>query len=184
MRLLTELVADNFDQSSRTFVSALRSACRGSRRTRCCGAFIMLGTIYYSASPAADQGVFARPLRSWRRRGDGAASIAVLAAFRSAAVARPAVAAATRPKRASSKRSARKNRRRACHRGLDMRPRVPLRTLLGDHPATHALRQGTLASPIDAARFRRRRGAEPGLQTEVRDLEFDAAELALMTCRL
>jgi 4,5-dihydroxyphthalate decarboxylase len=62
-----------------------------------------------------------------------------------------------------------------------MRPRAPLRTLLGDYPATHALRQGTLASPIVPLDFADVAVPNRAFKRVVRDLEFDAAELALMT---
>src|SRR6476646_1661362 len=49
--LFTQLVADNFDQSSRTFVAALRECLAGLTADEILWRFhLMLGTIYYSAS--------------------------------------------------------------------------------------------------------------------------------------
>src|SRR4249920_1680224 len=49
--LFTQLVADNFDQSSRTFVAALRECLPGLTADEILWRFhFMLGTIYYSAS--------------------------------------------------------------------------------------------------------------------------------------
>jgi 4,5-dihydroxyphthalate decarboxylase len=59
--------------------------------------------------------------------------------------------------------------------------RVPLRTLLGDYPTTHALRQGTLASPVVPLDFADVAVPNKAFKRVVRDLEFDVAELALMT---
>ena len=56
-----------------------------------------------------------------------------------------------------------------------------LRTLLGDHPTTLALKQGQLASDkvaLDIADFPQ---AYLGFKRVVRDLEFDVAELAIVT---
>ncbi len=77
--LFTQLVADNFDQSSRTFVAALRECLPGLTADEILWRFhFMLGTIYYSASsPAAHQGVLAWTLRSGRSGGDRAAPGAV-----------------------------------------------------------------------------------------------------------
>ena len=62
-----------------------------------------------------------------------------------------------------------------------MRPRVPLRTLLGDYPTTHALRQGALTSPVVPLDFADVPVPNKAFKRVVRDLEFDVAELALMT---
>ena len=62
-----------------------------------------------------------------------------------------------------------------------MPTRVPWRTLLGDYPTTHALRQGTLASPVVALDFADVGVPNKAFKRVVRDLEFDVAELALMT---
>ena len=62
-----------------------------------------------------------------------------------------------------------------------MRPRVPLRTLLGDYPTTHALRQGSLTSSVMPLDFADVAVPNKAFKRVVRDLEFDAAELALMT---
>ena len=59
--------------------------------------------------------------------------------------------------------------------------RVPLRTLLGDYPTTHALRRGALASPVVPLDFADVAVPNKAFKRVVRDLEFDVAELALMT---
>src|SRR5580765_7666594 len=59
--------------------------------------------------------------------------------------------------------------------------RAPLRTLLGDYPATRALRQGALASPVVPLDFADVAVPNKAFKRVVRDLEFDVAELALMT---
>jgi 4,5-dihydroxyphthalate decarboxylase len=58
---------------------------------------------------------------------------------------------------------------------------TPLRTLLGDYPTTHALRQGRLTSPIVPLAFADVAVPNKAFKRVVRDLEFDVAELALMT---
>jgi 4,5-dihydroxyphthalate decarboxylase len=58
---------------------------------------------------------------------------------------------------------------------------TPLRTLLGDYPTTHALRQGTLTSLIVPLAFADVAVPNKAFKRVVRDLEFDVAELALMT---
>ena len=60
-----------------------------------------------------------------------------------------------------------------------MRP--PLRTLLGDHPATQAVRRGVVASPVVPLEFADVPVPNRAFKRVVRDLEFDVAELALMT---
>jgi 4,5-dihydroxyphthalate decarboxylase len=58
---------------------------------------------------------------------------------------------------------------------------MKLRTLLGDYPVTHALRSGALRSPaieLDCADVPR---AAAGFKRVVRALEFDVAELAIVT---
>ena len=55
------------------------------------------------------------------------------------------------------------------------------RTLLGDYPTTHALRRGTLASPTLSLTFEDVRVPNKAFKRVVRDLEFDVAEIALMT---
>jgi 4,5-dihydroxyphthalate decarboxylase len=62
-----------------------------------------------------------------------------------------------------------------------LEPRAPLRTLLGDHPATHALRCGALTSPAVPLAFADVAVPNKAFKRVVRDLEFDVAELALMT---
>ena len=59
--------------------------------------------------------------------------------------------------------------------------RTPLRTLLGDYPTTHALRRGTLTSPIAPLAFADVAVPNKAFKRVVRDLEFDVAEIALMT---
>ena len=59
--------------------------------------------------------------------------------------------------------------------------RAPLRTLLGDYSTTHALRQGRLASPVVPLDFADVAVPNKAFKRVVRDLEFDVAELALMT---
>ena len=60
-----------------------------------------------------------------------------------------------------------------------MRP--PLRTLLGDHPGDASRPPRGRHVSRRATRVRRRAGAERAFKRVVRDLEFDVAELALMT---
>jgi 4,5-dihydroxyphthalate decarboxylase len=55
------------------------------------------------------------------------------------------------------------------------------RTLLGDHPATRALRQGLVTSPGFTLDFADVAVPHKAFKRVVRDLEFDVAELALMT---
>ena len=57
----------------------------------------------------------------------------------------------------------------------------PWRTLLGDHPATRALRDGRVASSQVAFDFADVAVPHKAFKRVVRDLEFDVAELALMT---
>lgn len=59
--------------------------------------------------------------------------------------------------------------------------RSPLRTLLGDYATTHALRQGTLRSAIVALDFADVPVPNKAFKRVVRDVEFDVAEIALMT---
>ena len=59
--------------------------------------------------------------------------------------------------------------------------REPLRTLLGDYPTTRAVRQGTLISPRVPLAFADVTVPNKAFKRVVRDLEFDVAELALMT---
>ena len=58
--------------------------------------------------------------------------------------------------------------------------RSSLNTLLGDHPTTHALRSGSVASPLPLV-FADVPVPNKAFKRVVRDLEFDVAELALMT---
>lgn len=62
-----------------------------------------------------------------------------------------------------------------------MTARTPLRTLLGDYPTTHALRQGSLTSPTVPLAFADVAVPHKAFKRVVRDLEFDVAEIALMT---
>ena len=59
--------------------------------------------------------------------------------------------------------------------------RSSLNTLLGDHPTTHALRSGRVASPVVPLAFADVAVPNKAFKRVVRDLEFDVAELALMT---
>jgi 4,5-dihydroxyphthalate decarboxylase len=59
--------------------------------------------------------------------------------------------------------------------------RTPLRTLLGDYPTTHGLRQGTVTSPVIRLDFADVAVPNQAFKRVVRDLEFDVAEIALMT---
>lgn len=56
-----------------------------------------------------------------------------------------------------------------------------LRTLLGDYPCTRALKQGELASSVVAFDFADVKVPHSAFKRVVRELEFDVAELALMT---
>ena len=64
-----------------------------------------------------------------------------------------------------------------------MRQVVPirLRTLLGDYPNTRALKSGALASALVRFDFADVKATHTAFKRVVRDLEFDVAELALMT---
>ena len=59
--------------------------------------------------------------------------------------------------------------------------RAPLHILLGDYPTTHALRQGVVSSPAVPLTFADVAVPNKAFKRVVRDLEFDVAELALMT---
>lgn len=59
--------------------------------------------------------------------------------------------------------------------------RTSLRTLLGDHPASRALRRGQVTSNTVALDFADVAVPNRAFKRVVRDLEFDVAELALMT---
>jgi 4,5-dihydroxyphthalate decarboxylase len=56
-----------------------------------------------------------------------------------------------------------------------------LRALLGDYPATHALRTGALSSPLVAFDFADVKLPQTAFKRTVRELEFDASELAIVT---
>jgi 4,5-dihydroxyphthalate decarboxylase len=56
-----------------------------------------------------------------------------------------------------------------------------LRTLLGDYPGTLALKHGKLASPIVSFDFADVKAPHTAFKRVVRDIEFDVAELALVT---
>jgi len=90
--LLTQLVADNFDQSSRTFVAALRECLPDLPVDEVLWRFhFMLGTIYYSASSPQRIKAFSRGRCD---PGDLEAIVEQLvpflaAAFRSASISRP-----------------------------------------------------------------------------------------------
>jgi len=56
-----------------------------------------------------------------------------------------------------------------------------LKTLLGEHPNTHALRQGKVSSPTVALDIADISLAFTAFKRVVRDLEFDVAEMAIVT---
>jgi 4,5-dihydroxyphthalate decarboxylase len=58
---------------------------------------------------------------------------------------------------------------------------MKLRTLLGDYPLTHALRQGEVRSPGIEFDFAEVKVPSTAFKRVVRDLEFDVAELAIVT---
>ena len=58
---------------------------------------------------------------------------------------------------------------------------VSLPTLLGEYPGTRALRRGELTSPLVDLRFADVKGASSAFKRVVRDLEFEVAELAIVT---
>ncbi|MSQ73874.1 MAG: hypothetical protein EXR27_21790 [Betaproteobacteria bacterium] len=60
-------------------------------------------------------------------------------------------------------------------------PPVKLRTLLGDHPTTLALKQGAVSSPLVELDFADVKMPNSAFKRVVRDLEFDVAELAIVT---
>jgi 4,5-dihydroxyphthalate decarboxylase len=62
-----------------------------------------------------------------------------------------------------------------------MPDRVTLPALLGDYPVTRALRRGDLTSPLLRLEFADVKSASAGFKRAVRDLEFDVAELAIVT---
>jgi len=102
--LLTQLVAENFDQSSRTFLAALRECLPSLSADEILWRFhFMLGTIYYSASSPQRIKAFSRGRCD---PGDVDATVRHLvpflaAAFRSAAITTPA---GRRPARAARRR--------------------------------------------------------------------------------
>ena len=94
--LLTQLVADNFDQSSRTFVAALRECLPGLPADEVLWRFhFMLGTIYYSASSPQRIKAFSRGRCN---PGDVEATVRHLVPFLAAAFRSGPVT--TRPRRA------------------------------------------------------------------------------------
>ena len=58
---------------------------------------------------------------------------------------------------------------------------IRLRTLLGDYPVTQALKKGELGSPHVAFDFADVKTASSAFKRVVRNLEFDVAELAIVT---
>jgi 4,5-dihydroxyphthalate decarboxylase len=58
---------------------------------------------------------------------------------------------------------------------------VTLRALLGDYPVTRALRRGAVQSPLLRLDFADVRSASSAFKRVVRSLEFDVAELAIVT---
>ena len=133
----------------------------------------MLGTIYYSASSPQRIKAFSRGRCD---PGDLESTLRHLvpflaAAFRSAPVTRPRAPAGTaRPRGAGDPAQLE-----------SIAARRPLRTLLGDYPATHALRHGRLTSRLVPLAFADVTVPNKAFKRVVRDLEFDVAEFALMT---
>ena len=64
---------------------------------------------------------------------------------------------------------------------MDRTEPLRLRTLLGDHPNTLALKQGEVRSDLLGFDFDDAKVAHKAFKRVVRDLEFDVAELAIMT---
>ena len=58
---------------------------------------------------------------------------------------------------------------------------IALPALLGEYPGTRALRRGEITSPLVDLQFADVKGAATAFKRVVRDLEFDVAELALVT---
>lgn len=58
---------------------------------------------------------------------------------------------------------------------------VALRALLGEYPVTHAVRSGAITSPAVDLQFADVKGASTAFKRVVRDMEFDVAELAIVT---
>jgi 4,5-dihydroxyphthalate decarboxylase len=58
---------------------------------------------------------------------------------------------------------------------------MKLRTLLGDYPVTRALKEGRLVSPVVSFDFADVKVPSSAFKRVVRDLEFDVAELAIVT---
>jgi 4,5-dihydroxyphthalate decarboxylase len=56
-----------------------------------------------------------------------------------------------------------------------------LKTLLGDYPVTRALKEGRIASPLVQLDFADVKPPNAGFKRVVRDLEFDVAEIAIVT---
>src|SRR5215510_8197960 len=58
---------------------------------------------------------------------------------------------------------------------------IALPTLLGDYPGTRALRHGELGSDVVQLNFADVKGPASAFKRVVRDLEFDVAELSIVT---
>jgi AcrR family transcriptional regulator len=116
--LFTQLVADNFDQSSRTFVAALRECVPELSADEVLWRFhFMLGTIYYSASSPQRIKAFSRGRCD---PGDVEATVRYLVPFLAAGFRSPAVTRQGRrrpgtrlKRRVQPKRRSRKHQRRA-----------------------------------------------------------------------
>lgn len=104
--LFTQLVADNFDQSSRTFVAALRECLPDLSADEVLWRFhFMLGTIYYSASSPQRIKAFSRGRCD---PGEVAATVRYLVPFLAAAFRSPPLTPPRRRRRAArAKRKAR-----------------------------------------------------------------------------
>ena len=115
--LFTQLVADNFDQSSRTFVAALRECLPGLPADEVLWRFhFMLGTIYYSASSPQRIKAFSRGRCD---PGDVEATVRHLVPFLATAFRSAPVAAPAAPKRRSyhGREGGRRRRRTDASRG-------------------------------------------------------------------
>jgi 4,5-dihydroxyphthalate decarboxylase len=60
-------------------------------------------------------------------------------------------------------------------------PVLPLKTLLGDYPVTHALRTGSIGHPALEFDFADVKVPNTAFKRTVRDMEFDISELAIVT---
>ena len=172
--LFVELVAENFDHSSRTFVRALRECLPTLPEDEILWRFhFMLGTIYYSASSPQRIKAFSRGRCD---PADIESTVRHLVPFLAAGFRSAAAPAPRRPRAAQGR-----DEDAAVIRTVPPTPRTSWRTLLGDYPNTHALRSGAVASSRLTLTFDEVAVPNKAFKRVVRDLEFDVAELALMT---